>query len=80
MSKPKMPKVVETKGGVYINHHFVPFICCNKDGSSTTKVEQSTVGTKVTITFMARSYSINNNSKHKQYRFKKPSIFRRLFS
>lgn len=79
----KMPKVVETRDGVYINRHLIPFICCKEDGSTTTKIEPFGKYTKVTITFMARSYLVNSKSKHKQYKFKKlkkPSIFRRLFS
>ncbi len=71
---PRMAKVVETKDGIYINGHFVPYILCNSDNSSTTKVKPEGNYVEVTISFLARSYSFKNKQKRKYgYRFYKLS-------
>lgn len=77
----KMSKVVETKDGIYINGHFVPYILCNSDNSSTTKVKPEGSHVKVTITFLARSYSFKNKTNYKyRYKFYKPSRIKRFIS
>lgn len=67
-----MSKVVETRDGVYINGHLVPFVLCKDDGSSTTRIEHDGEFVKVTITFLARSYKTSNRHKCKyDYKFKR---------
>lgn len=75
----KMPKVVETPDGISIDGKNIPYLLLNDDGTSTTKIVPENDMVKVTISFLARSYTFKNKRHLKQlYRFKKPSKIKRF--
>lgn len=83
-SKLRMPKVVETQDGLYINHCFIPLVVLN-NGQSSTKVKNFRNYQEITVTFLAKSYSAKNTHKRKyDYKFRKSSkskqIIKSLFS
>lgn len=79
MKIPKLSRVVETSDGIYINHHYIPYVLLKEDGSSTTKIEKNGNFVKVNITFMARSYTVNNLHKRRYYyKFKRHHLFSKL--
>lgn len=78
---PKMPKVVETQNGIYINGHWIPFALQKDDGTSTTEVEPMGDHVKVTISFIARSYSFKKERKNRlRYNFHQRFKLRRFIS
>lgn len=75
----KMPKVVETPEGISIDGKHIPYVLLNDDGTSTTKVVPEGDMAKITISFLARSYTFKNKRrKEYSYRFKKLSKIRRF--
>lgn len=76
---PRMPKVVETQDGIYIDRKFIPWVLLNNDGSSTTVVKPTCYGADVTISFSASSYTINKEHKRRYgYNFKHHCLFSKL--
>ncbi len=76
---PKMPKVVETPDGISIDGKNIPYLLLNDDGTSTTKIVPESDMVKVTISFLARSYTFKNKRRLNQfYHFKKPSKIKRF--